>query len=254
MRFSALVGEETFQTLKKSHILIFGIGGVGSYLTEALARCGVGKLTLVDFDTVAVHNINRQIHALTSTIGQKKVDLMKARIGDINPQCDVRIFAERVTSAEVSSFFTVRPDYVCDAIDDVAAKIAIIKHCREQGIPLISAMGTGNKLQPQLLTVTDISKTSVCPLSRAVRKKLREQGVENGVTVVYSPEIPVKSGIYDDGKPVPASSCLVPPAAGILMASHIINDFAQYKRKEQEINKINKDNKEENDGERKYFG
>lgn len=235
MRFSALIGEETFESLSKSHILIFGIGGVGSYLTEALARSGVGKLTLVDFDTVAVHNINRQIHALTSTVGQKKVDLMKERIADINPQCDVRIFAERVTAAEVSSFFTPRPDYICDAIDDVPAKIAIIMHCRDQGIPSISAMGTGNKLQPQLLTVTDISKTLVCPLSRAVRRKLREQGVEKGVTVVYSPEIPVKSGLYEDGKPVPASSCLVPPAAGILMASHIINDFVQHKSEEHKI-------------------
>lgn len=232
MRFSALIGEENFETFSQSHILIFGIGGVGSYLAEALARCGVGKLSLVDFDTVAIHNINRQIHALSSTVGQRKVDLMKDRIADINPRCDVRIFPERVTAANVSSFFAERPDYVCDAIDDVEAKIAVIMHCREQGIPSISAMGTGNKLHPELLKVADIKKTSVCPLSRAVRRKLREQGVESGVTVVYSQEIPVKSPLYEDGKPVPASSCLVPPVAGLLMASHIVNDFVNRKETE----------------------
>lgn len=233
MRFSALIGEETLKTLAKSHILIFGIGGVGSYLTEALARCGVGKLSLVDFDTVSIHNINRQIHALTSTVGQKKVDLMKERIEDINPDCEVRIFAEKVTPENIASFFAnfAEPiDYVADAIDDVAAKIAIIMHCKEQGIPLISAMGTGNKLHPELLTVADIKKTSVCPLSRVVRRKLRERGVESGVTVVFSPEIPIKTPLTEDGRPVPASSCLVPPAAGILMASHIINDFVQNRK------------------------
>jgi tRNA A37 threonylcarbamoyladenosine dehydratase len=225
MRFSALVGEETLQTLSKSHILIFGIGGVGSYLVEALARCGVGKLTLVDFDTVAMHNINRQLHALTSTVGQKKVDLMKIRIKDINPDCEVQIFDQKVTAENIDSFFTERPDYVADAIDDVAAKIAIVMHCKKLNIPSISAMGTGNKLHPEMLTVADIKKTSVCPLSRVVRRKLREQGVESGVTVVFSPEIPIKSPLLDDGRPVPASSCLVPPSAGILMASRIIDDY-----------------------------
>lgn len=236
MRFSALVGEETIKNIYNSHIVIFGIGGVGSYLTEALARCGVGKLTLVDFDTVAIHNINRQLHALTSTVGQKKAVLMKERIEDINPDCEVHIFTKKATPENIASLFAdfAKPiDYVADAIDDVAAKISLIMYCRKQDIPLISAMGTGNKLHPELLTVADIKKTSVCPLSRVVRRKLRERGVESGVTVVFSPEIPIKSPLTEDGRPVPASSCLVPPAAGILMASHIIDDFVQ--------NKIHKD-------------
>ena len=225
LRFSSLIGEESFENISKKHILIFGIGGVGSYIAEALARAGIGKLTLIDFDTVAVHNINRQILALESTVGKVKAEVMKARILDINPRCDVVIRTDRVTVDNIESYFSECPDFVADAIDDVPAKTSLILYCIEKEIPLISAMGTGNKMHPELLEVSDIEKTEVCPLCRSVRRKLREHGIKRGVTVVYSREIPHKSGLTEDGRPVPSSSPFVPSSAGILMASHIVNRF-----------------------------
>lgn len=224
-RFSALVGEETFTAIQKKHVMIFGVGGVGSYVAESLVRSGVGKLTLVDFDRIAVHNINRQIHALTSTIGDEKAEVMKARIEEINPLCEVRVIKEKITPENVAGCFDVEVDFVADAIDDVPAKVALIRYCLNEDIPLISAMGTGNKLHPELLQIEDIAKTEVCPLCRSVRKKLKECGVKRGVTVVYSREIPIRSGLKEGGRPVPASSSFVPSVAGLLMASYIINQF-----------------------------
>ena len=223
LRFSSLIGENAFESIAQRHIVIFGIGGVGSYIAEALARAGVGKLTLVDFDTVAIHNINRQILALGSTVGKLKAEVMKARILDINPECRVVIRSDRVTPENIGSYFEELPDYVADAIDDVPAKTALILYCLENKIPLISAMGTGNKMHPEMLQIADIEKTEVCPLCRSVRRKLREHGIKRGVTVVYSREIPHKSELTDNGRPVPASSPFVPSAAGIMMASHIVN-------------------------------
>lgn len=223
LRFSSLVGEERFESIAKKHIIVFGIGGVGSYVVEALARSGVGKLTLVDFDTVAVHNINRQILALDSTVGMEKAQVMKSRVLDINPDCEVVIRTDRVTPENINSYFEEIPDYVADAIDDVPAKTGLILYCIENGIPLISAMGTGNKMHPELLQVSDIAKTEVCPLCRSVRRKLREHGIDRGVTVVYSREVPCKSKLMDNGRPIPSSSPFVPSTAGILMASHIVN-------------------------------
>lgn len=225
LRFSSLVGDEKFESITKKHIVIFGIGGVGSYVAEALARAGVGKLTLVDFDTVAVHNINRQILALDSTVGKEKAEVMKARVLDINPQCEVVLRTDRVTPENISSYFLDAPDYVADAIDDVPAKTALILYCLNNNIPLISAMGTGNKMHPEMLQITDIEKTEVCPLCRSVRRKLREHGIKRGVTVVYSKEIPHKNELTDNGRPVPSSSPFVPSAAGILMASYIVNSL-----------------------------
>lgn len=225
LRFSSLIGTESFERIKKKHIMIFGIGGVGSYIAEALARSGVGKLTLVDFDSVAIHNINRQIVALGSTLGQDKAEVMKERILDINPYCEVVVCRERITPENISSCWDQAPDFVADAIDDVPAKTALILQCLEQQIPLISAMGTGNKLHPEMLEIADISKTEVCPLCRSVRKKLRERGVKKGVTVVFSREIPHRSELKEEGRLVPASSPFVPSVAGLLMASHIINRF-----------------------------
>ena len=233
LRFSALVGEEVFASIQKKHVMIFGIGGVGSFTAESLARCGVGKLTLVDFDTIAVHNINRQIHALSSTVGRETADVMKERVLEINPLCDVRTIKEKITPENVAACFEDRPDFVADAIDDVPAKIALILYCRENEIPLISAMGTGNKLHPELLQVADISKTEVCPLCRSVRKKLRDRGVKQGVSVVYSKEIPIRSPLKEEGRPVPASSAFVPSSAGLLMTSYIIDEFQ--KQREIEI-------------------
>ncbi|MGN0963441.1 MAG: ThiF family adenylyltransferase [Clostridia bacterium] len=232
LRFSALVGEEAFSSIQKKHVMIFGIGGVGSFTAESLARCGVGKLTLVDFDTIAIHNINRQIHALSSTVGREKAEVMKERILDINPLCAVQTITERVTPENIASCFEDRPDFAADAIDDVPAKIALILYCREQGIPLISAMGTGNKLHPELLQISDISKTEVCPLCRSVRKKLRDHGVKQGVSVVYSREIPVKSPLKEEERPVPASSAFVPSSAGLLMTSYIMDEFQTQIEKE----------------------
>lgn len=225
LRFSALVGEEFFAEIQKKHVMIFGVGGVGSYVAEALARAGVGQLTLVDFDTIAIHNINRQIHALTSTVGKCKADVMKERIGEIHPDCEVTVYKEKVLPENVVSFFSKEVDYVADAIDDVPAKIALILHCLKADIPLISAMGTGNKLHPELLEISDIAKTEVCPLCRSVRKKLRENGVKQGLTVVYSRENPIRSPLTENGRPIPTSSSFVPSAAGLLMASYIINRF-----------------------------
>lgn len=226
-RLIPLVGDEAFDKIQHTHVAVFGVGGVGSYATEALARSAIGRLTLVDFDDIAIHNINRQIHALTSTVGRKKVDVMAERLKDINPHMQVDIFSDKVSSDNIEKFFQPRPDYILDAIDDVEAKIALILYSREQKIPLISSMGTGNKLDPSALEVTDISQTSVCPLCRSVRRRLRQQGVEKGVNVVYSQEQPKTKGILAEGRPVPASSCLVPPAAGLLMASWVINDLVK---------------------------
>ncbi|MBQ1251714.1 MAG: tRNA threonylcarbamoyladenosine dehydratase, partial [Firmicutes bacterium] len=192
-------------------------------IAETLARAGIGRLTLVDFDTVAVHNINRQIMALSSTVGQDKADVMAERIREINPCCEISVRKEMVTPENVASYFTDVPDYVADAIDDVPAKVSLIRYCMEHNIPLISAMGTGNKLHPELLEISDISKTEVCPLCRSVRKKLRDIGIKKGLTVVYSREIPIQSGLKEDGRSVPASSPFVPSVAGIMMASHIVN-------------------------------
>lgn len=223
MRFSALVGEEAFAKIQKSHVAVFGIGGVGSYIVEALARCGIGKLTLVDYDTITYHNINRQIHALSSTVGKKKTEEMAKRIREIHPDISLSLFSEKVTPENVAGFFQEPCDYIADAIDDVAGKIALITYGRDHDIPVLSAMGTGNKLNPAKLQVADIKDTSVCPLCRSVRKKLREKGIESGVNVVYSEEIPKKSGLMENNRPIPASSSFVPSSAGLLMASVITN-------------------------------
>ena len=222
-RLVPLIGQDDFYKLSQSRVLVLGLGGVGSYAVEALARSGVGHLVLIDFDEIALHNINRQIQALSSTVGQKKVQVMAARVQEINPAAEVKALCQRVTPENVARFFNQPSDCVIDAIDDVPGKIALIKYCREQGIPLISAMGTGNKLDISRLRIEDISQTSVCPLCRSVRRKLREIGIENGVTVVYSDEEPLTKGLVEGERHVPASSCLVPPAACLLMASWVIS-------------------------------
>lgn len=228
-RFSALIGEEGFLKIKNSKIAIFGIGGVGSYAAEALARSGVGHLILVDFDTVAASNINRQIHALDSTVGKEKAKVMRERIGFINPDCTVEIYSEKVTPENAVDFLPVDLTFVADCIDDVPAKTALIAGCMNTGIPLISAMGTGNKLHPELLEIADLSKTEVCPLCRSMRRKLKDIGITKGVNVVFSREIPVKSPLADGNKPIPASSAFVPGAAGLMIASFIVNSLLEIK-------------------------
>ncbi len=219
-RTEALIGTDALEKIKKSRVLVFGIGGVGSYTAEALARAGVGHLTLVDGDTVAPSNINRQLYALHSTLGMLKVEAAKARIEDINPDADVLplgVFysAENENSIDFSNY-----DYVVDAIDTVSSKLLIICRAKAQNIPVISSMGTGNKLNPTEFEITDIYKTSVCPLARVMRRELKARGVKS-LKVLYSKEEP-KSTV---GGRTPASISFTPSAAGLIIASEVIKDI-----------------------------
>ncbi len=226
-RWEALIGKEKLDILAQSHVMVIGIGGVGSYLTEALARGGIGALTLVDGDRIAIHNINRQVHALSSTVGQEKVVAMADRIKEINPWCQVKTKALRLTPENIADFHLEAYDYVADAIDDVPGKIAVIRLCKEKGVPLISAMGAGNKLDPARLQIADIGVTTVCPLCRSVRKKLRDYEIKEGVTVVYSKEQPQDASFLEEGRRNPASSPFVPPVAGFLMAGEIMRNLTK---------------------------
>lgn len=228
-RFSrsvALIGEENFTKLKNTNVIVFGVGGVGGYAVEMLCRNGVGKLTLVDNDTVSESNINRQIYALSSTISKYKVDVAKERIQDINPLCEVTSLKMFFTEENKDEIDFEKYDYIVDAIDTVSSKIILAKIAEEKNIPIISSMGTGNKLHPEMLEIADIYKTSVCPLARAMRKLLKENGVKK-LTVVYSKEQPLTSGLKDGEKVVPSSASCVPSAAGIFMASKVINDIIE---------------------------
>ncbi len=223
MRFSRtenLIGAEGVQKLKAARVIVFGVGGVGGYTVEALARAGVGHITVVDNDTVSLSNINRQIIALSSTVGEKKTEVVKRRILDISPDCEVLaldLFFLPETELAFSSY-----DYVVDAVDTVSAKIEIIRRAKEAGVPVISCMGTGNKRSAQGFAVENISKTSVCPLARVMRRELKKRGIEH-VKVVYSKEEPV-SQTPSGEKPVPASISYVPPIAGLMMAGEVIQD------------------------------
>ena len=222
-RTALLLGEHGVQKLNNSKIAIFGVGGVGGYCVEALARAGVGELILVDKDVVDETNINRQIIALHSTVSRPKTQVLKERIHDINPDCKVQamqLFFSEQTSAEFdfSSF-----DYVVDAVDNVSAKVELILQSKRCNTPVISAMGAGNKLFPERFEIADISKTQVCPLARAVRKKLKESGVVSGVKVVYSKEPPVPTA-YSDAV---GSVSFTPSVMGLLMASQVIKDLVE---------------------------
>lgn len=207
--------------LKNAHILLFGVGGVGSYALEMFARCFVGHITIVDGDVVSKSNINRQLVAYQSTVGQKKVDVARKRILDINPNCEVTCVDSFLLPENLENFNFSSYDYIIDAIDTVSTKIAIIEKAKNENIPVISSMGTGNKFHPELLKIMDISKTSVCPLARTVRYELRKRGI-NHVDVLSSTEVPVKTGTR-----APASIAYVPSAAGILIASHVINKIIE---------------------------
>lgn len=226
-RTEMLIGKENLETLHSKTVLIFGIGGVGSYVAEALARSGIGNLILVDNDVVSLSNINRQIIALHSTIGKAKVEIMKERILDINPNTNVLCYQEFATPENIDKFITKDLDYVIDAIDTVKSKIAIIEKAKELNIPIISSMGTGNKLEPLKFKITDISKTSVCPLAKVIRKELKERGIKK-VKVLFSEELPSKVIKNDStGKAVPASIAFVPSVAGLAIAGEVIRDFIQ---------------------------
>ena len=223
-RTALMIGEEALEKLRSSRVAIFGVGGVGSFAAEAIARMGVGSITLVDNDTVAPSNLNRQLIALHSTLGRNKVDVAKERILDINPDANVDARAmfylpENADEIDISSF-----DCIVDAIDTVSAKIEIIVRADRAGVPVVSSMGTGNKLHPEMLELTDISKTSVCPLARVMRRELKSRGI-NHLPVVYSKEEPVK--LFEDvflpnGKKTVGSISFVPSSAGLLIASKVL--------------------------------
>ncbi len=225
-RTENLIGAEAVDKLVNSCVAIFGIGGVGGYVAEALARSGVGKLVLVDRDVVSPSNLNRQIIATLSNMGRPKTELMKERIENINPGCTVETHQCFYLPENSGEFDFTGYDYVVDAVDTVTAKIQLIMQAEEAGVPVISCMGTGNKMNPALLRVEDIYRTSVCPLAKVMRRELKKRGIA-ACKVVYSEELPHKSGLIDEetGKAVPGSMVFVPGAAGLLIASEVVKDL-----------------------------
>ena len=219
-REERLIGKENVEKLNKSKVAVFGIGGVGSFVVEGLSRAGIGKFQLVDNDTVDITNINRQIHANITTVGKNKVDVMKERILSINPEAEVDVSTEFFMPG--SKLVDNSLDYIVDAIDTVTGKIELVCRANELNIPIISAMGTGNKLDPTKFEVTDIYKTSVCPLAKVMRKELRSRGIQK-LKVVYSKEEPIKPN--DGDYKTPASISFVPSVAGLIIAGEVIKDI-----------------------------
>lgn len=225
-RFELLVGEDNIQKLNQAHVIVFGVGGVGGYVVEALVRSGIGHITIVDNDVVSLSNLNRQIIATQETIGQKKVDVMKKRILSIHPECDVTTLDMFYLPETADQIDLSQYDYVVDAIDTITSKIELAVRC-DQKIPLISSMGTGNKMNPALLQVSDIYKTSVCPLAKVMRRELKKRRVKH-LKVVYSQELPMKPFASDEithKRTIPGSTAFVPSSAGLLIASEVVKDL-----------------------------
>lgn len=235
LRSEMLWGKPAQEMLRRSHVILFGLGGVGSYTAECLVRAGVGCLTIVDPDTVSPTNLNRQLEALHSTIGQKKTDAAAARLLDINPELRLTPICAAYNAARRELFFPdgCRYDYIADAIDLVSCKLDLAETALRLGIPLIAALGTGNKLDPALLQVTDISKTHGCPLARVLRRELRSRGIMH-LRVVYSPEEPAPTQQRELPPPgrrsIPASNPWVPASAGLLLGSAIVRDLIEKER------------------------
>ncbi|MCQ2413981.1 MAG: tRNA threonylcarbamoyladenosine dehydratase [Clostridia bacterium] len=229
VREERLIGKDAMEKLKKSRVAVFGVGGVGGYVVETLARAGVGALDLIDADTVSLTNINRQIIALHSTVGMKKTAVAAARVRDINPECSVREYPVFFDAETADGFDFSAYDYVVDAVDTVTAKIALIERAKAAGTPIICSMGTGNKLDPSRFEVSLIEKTDTDPLARVMRLELRKRHIGK-VKCVYSKEIP-QTPLPDEEAPVsgkhssPASISFVPPAAGLLLAGEVIRDL-----------------------------
>jgi tRNA threonylcarbamoyladenosine dehydratase len=237
-RTELAIGPEGLDILRGSTVVVLGIGGVGSIAAEALARSGVGRIIMIDKDVVDITNINRQIHALTTTVGQPKAELMRDRIKLINPECDAIALRMFYTEETYEQVFAYPIDYILDASDTISYKIHLIHQCLERKIPLISSMGAANKMDPTKFKVADISKTTVDPLARVIRTKLRKQGIKKGVKVVFSTELPIKpredvtqqivpanAPEIRKAKQPPASNAWVPPAVGLIMVSVAINDL-----------------------------
>ena len=227
-RTELLIGEEGIEKLHNSKVIVFGIGGVGSFVVEALTRAGVGNLILVDNDTVCISNLNRQIHATQATVESVKVEAMKARVLSINPNCNVEAKQEFITADNIQEIIPEDIDYVVDAIDTVTSKLALAEYCYKNDIKLIASMGTGNKIDPTQFRVTDVFKTKVCPLAKVMRTELRKRGVKK-LKVVYSEEIPM---VPNKGRAVPSkkrqtpgSISFVPPVAGMIIGGEVIKDL-----------------------------
>lgn len=226
-RTELLLTDKGMEKLKNSTVALFGVGGVGGYVAEALVRCGIGKIILTDNDCVSVSNINRQIIALHSTVGEPKVEVMKKRLLDINPELKVELHQSFYLPDNHDEYKFDEYDYVIDCIDTVSAKIDIVLEAQKAGTPIISSMGTGNKLNPALLEISDIYKTSVCPLARVMRYELKKRGVKK-LKVIYSTEKPIKvSAPLEDNarRCIPGSVSFVPASAGLLIASEVVRDL-----------------------------
>lgn len=230
LRTRMILGDEAMERLARSHVAVFGLGGVGSFAAETLARSGVGELTLVDRDTVSPSNINRQLLALHSTVGRRKAEVSAARCRDINPAIRVHPLCLTYDAAHREEFFVVKYDFIIDAIDLVSCKLDLIEQSQLRGIPIISALGTGNKLDPTRLTVSDISKTSGCPLARVMRRELKNRGIRH-LPVVFSPEEPAATRQLDTPDPgrrsVPASVAWVPSCAGLMLGGYVVQELCK---------------------------
>ena len=226
IRTSLVIGEDNIDRLSESSVAVFGVGGVGGFVCEALARSGVGKLVLIDGDTVAKSNINRQIIALQSTVGNHKAEVMKNRILDINPNAEVEALNIFFNSDTVSTIDFTQFDYIVDAVDDIKAKVLLAKLADENKIPIIAAMGAGNKTDPTKFEVSDIFKTSVCPLARIMRHELKKAGIKN-LKVVYSKETPKNPPYRIEGEKTVGSLAFVPSVMGLIMAGEVIKDICK---------------------------
>lgn len=230
LRTEMLLGHEAMERLAASHVAIFGLGGVGSWCAEALARAGLGKLTLIDHDEIGLTNLNRQVQALHSTLGSEKAVALAKRLSDISPACQLTPVVARYAADNREDFFATSYDYMVDAIDLVSCKLDLIETALSRNIPIISALGTGNKLDASLFRVTDLSKTEGCPLARIIRRELGQRGIRHH-KVVFSPELPVTPLERETPPPgrrsVPASAPWVPPVAGFLLAGAVIQDLTK---------------------------
>lgn len=223
-RTAMLLGDDALSLLKQKNVAVFGVGGVGGYVVEALARSGVGSLTLIDHDTVSKSNINRQIIALHSTVGRLKTEVLKERVLDINPDIDVIVHNMFFLPENSDDFDFSEYDYIVDAVDTVTSKLELIKKAYAANTPIISCMGAGNKLDPTKFEVSDIYKTSVCPLARVMRRELKKIGIKK-LKVVYSKEEPISANETSSKKPVPGSVAFVPSVAGLILAGEVIKDI-----------------------------
>ena len=228
-RTAYVYGEEAVEHLKNAKVAVFGVGGVGGYICEALCRAGVGHIDIFDRDLVSVSNINRQIIALHSTVGRPKVEVMRERMLDINPNCEITAYNVFYLPENADEFDLSKYDYIADAVDTVAAKLEIASRAYRLGVPVIAAMGAGNKTDPTRFEVADINDTTVCPLARVMRRELKARGIKK-YKVVYSKEEPRKSGVTDPetGKAIPGSLSFVPSAVGLIMAGEIVNHLVKH--------------------------